>query len=65
MGGECSCSHPLTLASYFFDNIILFFGPLADVIRVETIYLVSSAFLALTGVIYGLSEKKAGLQERY
>jgi DHA3 family macrolide efflux protein-like MFS transporter len=42
---------------------ILFFGPLADVIRVETIYVVSSAFLALTGVIYGLSEKKRGCRK--
>jgi DHA3 family macrolide efflux protein-like MFS transporter len=36
---------------------ILLFGPLADVVRVETILLISSSFLALVGVIYGLSER--------
>jgi DHA3 family macrolide efflux protein-like MFS transporter len=38
---------------------ILFFGPLADVVRIQTILLVSSALLALVGVIYGLSERRA------
>ncbi|MCL2300432.1 MAG: MFS transporter [Firmicutes bacterium] len=36
---------------------ILFFGPLADVVRVETILLVTSPLLALVGVIYGLRER--------
>jgi hypothetical protein len=44
-------------------NAALFFGPLADIVRVETILLLSGAMLVLVGVIYGLSEKKAGLQE--
>ena len=35
---------------------ILFFGPLADVVKIELILLVSSALLALVGVLYGLSE---------
>jgi DHA3 family macrolide efflux protein-like MFS transporter len=38
---------------------ILFFGPLADIVRIETIYIISSTFLALVGMIYGLSEKQA------
>jgi len=33
---------------------ILLFGPLADVIRIETIFIISSAMLAIVGVIYGL-----------
>jgi DHA3 family macrolide efflux protein-like MFS transporter len=37
---------------------ILFFGPLADVVRLQTIYLISSVFLVIVGVIYGLSEKQ-------
>ena len=36
---------------------ILFFGPLADVVRVQSIYLVSSSLLALVGVVYGISER--------
>lgn len=36
---------------------ILFYGPLADVVRIETILLVSSVLLALVGIIYGLSER--------
>jgi DHA3 family macrolide efflux protein-like MFS transporter len=40
---------------------ILFFGPLADIVRVETILLISGAMLMLVGVVYGLNEKKAGL----
>jgi len=43
---------------------ILFFGPLADVVRVETIYVVSSAFLAIVGIVYGFSERKANLLEK-
>lgn len=39
---------------------ILFFGPLADVVRVETILLVSSAVLVVVGVVYGVSEKPKG-----
>ena len=37
---------------------ILFFGPLADIVRVEIILLVSGVLLALVGILYGLSEKK-------
>ena len=36
---------------------ILFFGPLADVVRVETILMISSALLAVVGVLYGLIER--------
>jgi DHA3 family macrolide efflux protein-like MFS transporter len=39
---------------------ILFFGPLSDVVRIETIFLVSSTLLAFVGVLYGLSEKRRG-----
>ena len=35
---------------------ILFFGPLADVVKIELILLVSSVLLALVGVVYGVSE---------
>ncbi|MCL2146205.1 MAG: MFS transporter [Synergistaceae bacterium] len=38
---------------------ILFFGPLANVVRVEAILLVSSVMLATVGVIYGLSERSS------
>ena len=34
---------------------ILFYGPLADVVRIETILLISSALLAAVGVIYSFS----------
>lgn len=37
---------------------ILFYGPLADVVQMKLIYLISSALLAVVGVIYGLSERK-------
>jgi len=37
---------------------ILFFGPLADAVRIETIFITSSALLVLVGIIYGLSEKR-------
>ena len=37
---------------------ILFFGPLADVMRIQTIYLICCILLAAVGVIYGLSEKQ-------
>jgi len=37
---------------------ILFFGPLADAVRIESIFIVSSALLAAVGVIYGLIEMK-------
>jgi DHA3 family macrolide efflux protein-like MFS transporter len=43
---------------------ILFFGPLADVVKVEIILLISGALLALVGVLYGLSEKRDGLNEQ-
>ena len=36
---------------------ILFFGPLADVMRVETILLISGALLVLVGALYGYSER--------
>lgn len=39
---------------------ILFFGPMADVVRVETILLVSGALLVPIGVLYGLSERQQG-----
>ena len=38
---------------------VLFFGPLADVVRVETILLISSALLGLVGVVYGLIERRS------
>jgi len=37
---------------------ILFFGPLADVVRIETIYMISSTLLAFVGAFYGLREKR-------
>jgi DHA3 family macrolide efflux protein-like MFS transporter len=36
---------------------ILFFGPLADVVRIETILLISSALLVAVGTVYGASER--------
>jgi len=36
---------------------ILFFGPLANIVRVEHILLASSAMLASVGAIFGLSER--------
>ena len=39
---------------------ILFFGPLADVIRVETLLLISSVLLAIVGFLYGVSERRRG-----
>ena len=38
---------------------ILFFGPLADVVRLETILIISSALLILVGMIYGLRERRS------
>jgi len=43
-----------------FPIAMLFFGPLADIVRVETILLISGVLLAMVGVIYGLSEKRGG-----
>ena len=44
---------------------ILFFGPLADVVPIQTILFVSSALLALAGAVYGLSERrKSGIAEK-
>jgi len=43
---------------------ILFYGPLADVVRIETILIISSALLAVVGLIYRWSERRAGLRER-
>ena len=37
---------------------VLFFGPLADAVRIETILLISSTLLALVGIIYGLNERR-------
>lgn len=37
---------------------ILFFGPLADVVQMGTIYLISSALLVVVGVIYGIGKNK-------
>ncbi len=37
---------------------ILFFGPLADAVRIETILLISSAWLALAGILYGWRERR-------
>ena len=37
---------------------ILFYGPLADVLPMGIIYLISSALLAAVGVVYGFSERK-------
>ena len=36
---------------------ILFFGPLADVISVETILIVSGVLLALVGVVYARTQR--------
>ena len=41
---------------------ILFFGPLADVVRIETIILISSVLLAMTGMIYGLTERRKNVK---
>jgi len=38
---------------------MLFYGPLADAIRIESILLISSALLAVVGVVYGWSERRA------
>ena len=38
---------------------ILFFSPLADAVRVETILLITSPLLALVGLVYGLRERRA------
>lgn len=40
---------------------ILFFGPLADIVSIGLILLVSGALLALVGVLYQLTSKRAGL----
>ena len=37
---------------------VLFFGPLADVVRIESLLLVSSSLLAVVGVVYGWIERK-------
>lgn len=37
---------------------ILFYGPLADVVRVETILLINSTLLAAVGAIYGITTKQ-------
>ena len=37
---------------------ILFFGPLADAVRIETILIVSSGLMALVAVVYGLIERR-------
>lgn len=42
---------------------ILLFGPLADVVSVGTILLVSGALLAVTGVVFQISGSPAGLSE--
>ena len=43
---------------------ILFFGPLADIVKIETILLISGTLLALAGFLYGLSEKREGFNAR-
>lgn len=40
---------------------ILFFGPLADIVSISWILLVSGALLALTGVVFQATTKRAGL----
>jgi DHA3 family macrolide efflux protein-like MFS transporter len=40
---------------------ILFFGPLADIVSIGSILLVSGALLAVVGVLYQLASKRAGL----
>jgi DHA3 family macrolide efflux protein-like MFS transporter len=42
---------------------ILFFGPLADVVKVETILLICGALLALVGVLYGYIEGRDGIEK--
>ena len=37
---------------------ILFYGPLADVVRIESILLASSILLTLVGAVYGLNEQR-------
>jgi DHA3 family macrolide efflux protein-like MFS transporter len=37
---------------------ILFYGPLADIVRVETILLINSSLLAVVGALYGINEKR-------
>ena len=36
---------------------ILFFGPLADVVRLQTIYLISCVLLTVVGLVYGFIER--------
>lgn len=40
---------------------ILLFGPLADIVSIGLILLVSGALLAAVGVLYQLTSKRAGL----
>jgi DHA3 family macrolide efflux protein-like MFS transporter len=42
---------------------ILFFGPLADIVPISLILLVSGVLLALTGVLFQVTTKRAGLIE--
>ncbi|MGI6555637.1 MAG: MFS transporter [Bacillota bacterium] len=42
---------------------ILFFGPLADIVPISLILLVSGVLLALTGVVFQVTTKRAGLIE--
>ena len=37
---------------------ILFFGPLADAVRIETLLVVSSGLMALVGAVYGVAERR-------
>ncbi|NLX90916.1 MAG: MFS transporter [Firmicutes bacterium] len=41
---------------------ILFFGPLADIVPIGSILLVTGAFLVGTGVLYEVSSKRAGIK---
>jgi len=40
---------------------ILFFGPLADIVSIGSILLVSGTLLAVVGILYQVASKRAGL----
>ncbi len=42
---------------------ILFFGPLADIVSIGSILVVSGALLAMVGVLYQVTSKRAGLKK--
>ena len=57
LGRVFSVTHLISTGSMLVA--IMFFGPLADVVKIESILLLCGALLVLVGVLYGLSEKGA------